>query len=137
METKKTWIEKLQVKKEPQVKKIDKDFWGYTRGDGMYISTPQIIEDYIKQIAKGKSVDTVTMRNDLAVENNAVFTCPLTTGIFLRIVAEAANEQLQQGVALKNITPFWRMIEPNSPLAKKLTFGQDFLMEQRKKEKID
>jgi hypothetical protein len=137
METKKTWIEKLQVKKELQVKKIDKDFWGYTRGDGMYISTPQIIEDYIKQIAKGKSVDTVTMRNDLAVENNAVFTCPLTTGIFLRIVAEAANEQLQQGVALKNITPFWRMIEPNSPLAKKLSFGQDFLMEQRKKEKID
>jgi hypothetical protein len=137
METKKTWIEKLQVKKELQVKKIDKDFWGYTRGDGMYISTPQIIEDYIKQIAKGKSVDTVTMRNDLAVENNAVFTCPLTTGIFLRIVAEAANEQLQQGVALKNITPFWRMIKPNSPLAKKLSFGQDFLMEQRKKEKID
>jgi hypothetical protein len=137
MATKKTWTEKLQLKKEPQVKKIDKDFWGYTRGDGMYISTPQIIEDYIKQIAKGKSVDTVTMRNDLAVENNAVFTCPLTTGIFLRIVAEAANEQLQQGVALKNITPFWRMIEPNSPLAKKLSFGQDFLMEQRKKEKID
>jgi hypothetical protein len=137
MPTKKTWIEKLHEKKEPQVKKIDKDFWGYTRGDGMYISTPQIIEDYIKQIAIGKSVDTITMRNDLAVENNAVFTCPLTTGIFLRIVAEAANEQLQQGVALKNITPFWRMIEPNSPMAKKLSFGQDFLKEQRKKEKID
>jgi hypothetical protein len=137
MPTKKTWIEKLHEKKEPQVKKIDKDFWGYTKGDSMYISTPQIIEDYIKQIAKGKSVDTVTMRNDLAVENNAVFTCPLTTGIFLRIVAEAANEQLQQGVALKNITPFWRMIEPNSPMAKKLSFGQDFLKEQRKKEKID
>jgi hypothetical protein len=102
----------------------------------MYISTPQIIESYIKQIAKGKSVDTVTMRNDLAVENNAVFTCPLTTSIFLRIVAEAAHEQLEQGVALKNITPFWRMIESNSPLAKKLSFGQDFLKEQRKKEKI-
>jgi hypothetical protein len=29
------------------------------------------------------------------------------------------------------------MIEPNSPLAKKLSFGQDFLKEQRKKEKID
>jgi hypothetical protein len=137
MPTKKTWTEKLQVKKEPQLKKIDKDFWGYTKGDAMYISTPQIIENYIKQIAKGKSIDTVTMRNDLALENNAVFTCPLTTGIFLRIVAEVANEQLEQGVPLKNITPFWRMIEPNSALAKKLTFGQEFLKEQRKKEKID
>jgi hypothetical protein len=103
----------------------------------MHISTPQIIENYIKQIAKGKSINTVTMRNDLAVENNAVFTCPLTTGIFLRIVAEAANEQMEQGVPLKNITPFWRVVEPNSALAKKLTFGQEFLMEQRKKEKID
>jgi hypothetical protein len=134
---KKTWIEKLQVKKDPQIIKIHKDFWGYTKGDAMYVSTPQIIENYIKQIAKGKSINTVTMRNDFAVENNAVFTCPLTTGIFLRIVAEAANEQMEHGMPLKNITPFWRVIEPNSPLAKKLTFGQEFLIEQRKKEKID
>jgi hypothetical protein len=133
---KKTWIEKLQVKKEPQIIKIHKDFWGYKKGDAMHISTPQIIENYIKQIAKGKAIDTVTMRNDLAIENNAVFTCPLTTGIFLRIVAEAANEQIEQGIPLKNITPFWRVIEPNSPLAKKLAFGQEFLIVQRKKEKI-
>jgi hypothetical protein len=136
MATKKTWTEKLQVKKEPQLIKIHKDFWGYVKGDGMYISTPQIIENYIKQIPKGKAIDSVTMRNDLALENNAVFTCPLTTGIFLRIVAEAAHEQIEKGVPLKNITPFWRVIEPNSPLAKKLSFGQDFLIEQRKKENI-
>ncbi len=134
---KKTWTEKLQAEKEPQLIKIHKDFWGYTKGDCMYISTPQIIEHYIKQIAKGKAIDTTTMRNDLAVENNAVFTCPLTTGIFLRIIAEAANEQIEQGKPIKNITPFWRVIEPNSPLAKKLSFGQDFLIAQRKKEKID
>jgi hypothetical protein len=137
MPTKKTWTEKLQVKKESQLIKIHKDFGGYMKGDGMYISTPQIIERYIKQLAKGRSVNTVTMRNDLAIENNAIFTCPLTTGIFLRIVAEAANEQMEQGVALKNITPFWRVIEPNSPLAKKLSFGQEFLIEMRKKEKIE
>jgi hypothetical protein len=103
----------------------------------MHISTPQIIENYIKQIAKRKAVDTVTMRNDLAIENNAIFTCPLTTGIFLRIVAEAAHEQMEQGIPLKNITPFWRVVEPNSPLAKKLTFGQDFLIAQRKKKRYN
>jgi hypothetical protein len=137
MPTKKTWTEKLHVKKEPQLIKIHKDFWGYTKGDSMYISTPKIIENYIKQIAKGKSIDTITMRNDLAIENNAVFTCPLTTGIFLRIVAEAAYEQIEQGVPLKNITPFWRIIEPTSALAKKLSFGKDVLIELRKKEKIE
>jgi hypothetical protein len=49
-------------------------------------------------------------------------------------VAEANYEKLLQGKHLQEITPFWRVIEPNSPLAKKLTFGQDFLLEQIEKE---
>jgi hypothetical protein len=48
----------------------------------------------------------------------------------LRIVAEANYEKLQQGNCFEEITPFWRVIEPNSALAKKLTFGQDFLLKQ-------
>jgi hypothetical protein len=44
---------------------------------------------------------------------------------------------MEQGTPIKSITPFWRVIEPNSTLAKKLSFGQDFLIAQRKKEKID
>jgi hypothetical protein len=42
---------------------------------------------------------------------------------------------LQQGELLEEITPFWRSIEPNSALAKKLTFGQDFLLQQIEKER--
>ena len=68
------------------------------------------------------------------MEHNADYTCPVTTGIFLRIVAEANYEKWQQGKALEEITPFWRVIEPNSALAKKLTFGQDFLLKQIDKE---
>jgi len=49
-------------------------------------------------------------------------------------VAEANYEKLQQGNRIKEITPFWRVIEPNSALAKKLTFGQDFLIQQIEKE---
>jgi hypothetical protein len=49
-------------------------------------------------------------------------------------VAEANYEKLQQGKRFEEITPFWRAIEPNSALAKKLTFGQDFLLEQIDKE---
>jgi len=52
----------------------------------------------------------------------------VTTGIFLIIVAEANFEKLQQGQTISSITPFWRVIEPNSILAKKLTFGQEFLV---------
>jgi len=52
----------------------------------------------------------------------------------LRIVAEANYEKLQQGKRIEEITPFWRAIEPNSVLAKKLTCGQDFILQQIEKE---
>ena len=103
----------------------------------MFIATPQIIDNYIKQIPKGKNVTVQTMRKDLAIENRADYTCPVTTGIFLRIVAEANFEKYQQANSLKDITPFWRVVEPNSTLSKKLTFGQDFIINQREAEKIN
>ncbi|MFY8162506.1 MAG: hypothetical protein ACOVNU_14320 [Candidatus Kapaibacteriota bacterium] len=68
------------------------------------------------------------------MEHNADYTCPVTTGIFLRIVAEANYEKLQNGQSIEEITPFWRMIEPNTSLAKKLTFGQELLIQLIKKE---
>ena len=102
----------------------------------MFIATPQIIDNYIKQIPKGKKVAVQTMRKDLAIENRADYTCPVTTGIFLRIVAEANFEKYQQTNSLKDITPFWRVVEPNSTLSKKLTFGQDFIINQREAENI-
>jgi hypothetical protein len=52
-------------------------------------------------------------------------------------VAEANYEKLQQGECLEEITPFWRVIEPNSALAKKLTFGQEFLHQQVDKERAN
>jgi hypothetical protein len=100
----------------------------------MFIATPKLIDQYINEIGVGKRIDLKTLRKDLAIEHNADYTCPVTTGIFLRIVAEANYEKLQQGKHLEEITPFWRVIEPNSPLAKKRTFGQVFLLEQIEKE---
>lgn len=106
-------------------------------GSKMYISNPKIIEAYIRNIPKGSSVDLKTLRNDLAIEHMADVTCPVTTGIFLRIVAEAASEQFEQGKSIGRITPFWRVIDEKMPLAKKLTFGTKLIREQRKKEKLD
>ena len=135
---KKSWTEKLlDPNKQPEIKKIEKDFADIPAGARMLIATPQIIDSYVKQIPKGKSVSLQTMRNDLAQEYSAEYTCPVTSGIFLRIVAEAAHEQWKSGKALNKITPFWRVVASQSPLNKKLTFGADFVEEQRRKEKLD
>lgn len=129
----KSWAEKYNTRTKPEIKKIDKAFADIPDGATMLIATPQIIEDYIKSIPQGKTVDIKTIRKDLAIEYNAEYTCPVTTGIFLRIVAEANYEKLKND---KNIAPFWRVIDGKSPIAKKLTFDTDFIFEQRNKENI-
>ena len=132
----KTWAEKLNIDRTPVVEKADKDFAGIKTGQLMLIPTPKIVDAYIRQIPKGKQVDKETMRRDLAAEYHAETTCPLTTGIFIRIAAEAAYEEYEKGKPLNKITPFWRVISEKSSAAKKLTFGTSLLKEQRRKEGI-
>ena len=130
----KTWADKLSPDKKPEVKRNDKGFADIPPGGIMLIATPKIVDDYVRQIPKGKSVSLQTMRKDLATEFKAEYTCPVTAGIFLRIVCEAANEQLEKGVALKNITPYWRVVDEHSTIGKKLSFGSEFLKKQRERE---
>lgn len=132
----KTWAEKLNIDRKPVVEKADKDFAGIKTGQMMLIPTPKIVDAYIRQIPKGTQVDKETIRKDLAAEYHAETTCPLTTGIFIRIAAEAAYEEYEKGKPLSKITPFWRVISEKSPAAKKLTFGTNLLKEQREKEGI-
>lgn len=132
----KSWQEKLRIERQPQIERSDKDFAGIKTGQMMLIPTPMLIDAYIRQIPQGKEVDVATLRKDLAAEYHAEVTCPLTTGIFLRIAAEAAYEEYEAGKSAGRITPFWRVLNERSPAAKKLSFGTDFLREQRLKEGI-
>lgn len=130
----KTWEEKLNIDRKPKIEKTIKGFSGIHPGQIMLIPTPKLIDAYIRQIPRGQQADVSTIRKDLAAEFHAEVTCPLTTGIFIRIAAEAAWEQYQKGTPVNKITPFWRVIDEHSATAKKLTFGTRFLKEQRKKE---
>lgn len=132
----KTWEEKLHVDKKAVVKKNDFDFADIPAGSSMLIATPLILDAYIRQIPKGQFTDIKQIRKDLAAEYRAAYTCPVTTGIFIRIVAEAAYEAYEKGKPLSKITPFWRALSVKSPSAKKLSFGIKFLMDQQKKEGI-
>ena len=123
--------------KQPKVEKLDKDYADMKKGDRMLIATPAIVDSYVREIPKGKSVSMVTMRRDLAAMHDADNTCPLTTGIFLRIVAEASHDAIEHGTALYRVSPFWRVVEVNSKLNTKLSFGPGFVKERRKKERLD
>lgn len=131
----KSWSEKMQGAKAPQTKRLEKSGAGMSAGSLMLISTPQEIEAFINQIPHGQSISVAQMRDALAKRHKADCTCPLTTGIFLRIVAEAAFEQLNTAPS-KKITPFWRVIDANSSSAKKLSFDSSFIQQRRSAEGI-
>ncbi len=133
---KKTWIEKRDCDKSYKIKTIDKKFADIPEGSKMFIPTSRIIDDYIKHIPFGKSTELSTMRNDLATDYQADKTCPVTTGIFLRIVSEASYEELKSGKGIEEVTPFWRIVNPKSKLANKLECGAEFINKQRGNEVI-
>ena len=129
-----SWKEKLNIDRSFVVKRLDKNFSDMKVGENMLIATPKIIDEYINQIPKGININIKKLRKDLALTYNADTTCPVTTGIFLRIVSEAAYEDLLNGE--KNITPFWRVIDHESKTASKLACGINFIKKRRRKENI-
>jgi hypothetical protein len=129
-----TWSEKLHCGKPPQIKRITQAFADMPEGALMLIASPQIMDEALRAIPKGQTITLKELRTKLAVQHDAEVTCPVTTGIFLRIAAEAAWEQHQGGASLALITPFWRTIDPETPLAKKLSCGEAFIREQRERE---
>jgi len=87
----------------------------------MLISSPLELDAVIRRIPEGRVVTLGTLRANLARSRHADYTCPLTTGIFLRIVAEAAEEERAAGGG--RITPYWRVVRDDGTLIDKLPGG--------------
>jgi hypothetical protein len=119
----KTWREKLEnpPKGLPKVvngpPKWEKRFGGRR----VLVATPLLVDGLIRKVPKRKLVTVKQVRERLAEDFEADSTCPLTTGIFIRIVAEAAEEDLAQGK--KRITPYWRVIKTDGSLNPKFPGG--------------
>jgi alkylated DNA nucleotide flippase Atl1 len=69
----------------------------------MLISSPQEIAEVVAGIPRGQVMSMSTLRRTLAERHDADYTCPLTTGIFLRVAAEASDEE-------NGALPYWRVV---------------------------
>jgi hypothetical protein len=132
----KSWQQRLKSDKKPVVKLLTFDFAGLKSGTTMLVSSPLEVEAYLRKIPEGAARTVERMRADLAKKHKADGACPVSSAIFLRIVSEAAFEQVQAGAPLHDVTPFWRVVTPDSPLARKLACGPDFVRAQREREGI-
>ena len=130
------WQYRFERSKAPVIKQLSFDFAGLKSGTTMLVSSPHEINEYIRSIPFGDTRSINQLRAELAQKHGADATCPASTSIFLRIVAEAAYAELLSGQNPDGITPFWRLVEPHSRLGQKLACGSDFLVAMREREGI-
>lgn len=132
----KTWTDKLDDGA-PVIKSTPRTMSDVIEGQPMLVPTARQVDDFIRSIPPGVKFDVRALRTALAIEHGAEVSCPVYTGYHLRTVAEAANEALERGMPLSEVTPFWRVLDDNTPTTKRLTFGTELLKAQRAKEGLD
>jgi len=118
--SKSAWREKLERPQEPQIVSLPPKMLRFGKGK-MLIPTPKLVDEIISKVPRGKLITVGQIRKKLAHDHAADVTCPLTTGIFVRIVAEAANEASLDGA--KRVTPYWRVVRDNGELNPKFPRG--------------
>ncbi len=128
----KTLQEKFDARKDVEIVILEKPMSGMPAGSKLLISTPAEIDAWVRAVPVGETRSVAQLKEELAKKHGADGTCALTTGIFLRVVAERALEQLAAGES--DIAPFWRVVEPQSPLANKLPNGPEFTQSRRSAE---
>ena len=86
-------------------------------GTRMLLAPPLYYDKLMRKVPKGELITVGQIREYLAKENNADFTCPLTAGIFINIVAWASYQRKE------DITPYWRTLKTNGELNNKYPEG--------------
>jgi hypothetical protein len=133
---KKTWTDRLNDPRPHEVKPAPISIAGMKAGEIMLVPSASLVDAFIRAIPRGKGMDVKMLRQRLARKYKAEVTCPITMGYHLRTVAEAAWEAHQKGAGLSEITPFWRVLDEETPTTSRLACGRGFVIRQRRKEKI-
>ncbi|MCL2803753.1 MAG: MGMT family protein [Micrococcales bacterium] len=87
-------------------------------GRTMLVAPPVEYDQLMKQVPHGHLATLDRLRAYLAQRHGADVTCPLTAGIFARLVAEAADER-----SGADPTPWWRTLKRDGELNPKYPGG--------------
>jgi hypothetical protein len=121
MKTRKSWREKMNNPNLPKVVAIPPRMQKRFGMGTMLVPSPGDVEAFIRTVRKGSITTVSQIREFLAGKHAADVTCPLTTGIFVRIAAEAAEEDARAGKV--KITPYWRVLKDDGSLNPKFPGG--------------
>jgi alkylated DNA nucleotide flippase Atl1 len=107
---------KMSMPEAEVIKAAPHDWAARFGGNRMLISTPVRVAEVVATIPPGQTLTLSELRARLAAEAGADFTCPLTTGLFLRTVAEAHEAGVVNA-------PWWRVLPDKGKLNDKLPGG--------------
>lgn len=114
----KSWTDKRDNHKhKPEVVELTGDAIKGWCGSKMYIYTPLEIQAVIAKIPEDRLVLVSEIGDYLAKRSGTDVTCPLTTGIFMNIVANALWEETQ--LEGKVEIPWWRVVKDKGDLIEK------------------
>jgi len=126
MPKRKSWREKLADSKGlPKVGRISGKMtrrWGIGM---MVVPAPLEVDAIMRRVPRGKLITINQIRLALAKKHNVNVCCPITTGIFAWIAANAAEESAADGK--KQITPYWRTLKTGGELNPKYPGGVERL----------
>ena len=118
-------------KKPPRVKDFERYLWKLPEIDVGEQQEPEVhkilfpkaldVDALMRKVPKGKLVTDRQIRERLAGDFHAHYTCVMVAGIFIRIAAETAEEDLTKGET--EITPYWRVIKADGSLNGKFPGG--------------
>jgi len=94
----------------PEVKPAP-EIWG---GGTMVIPHPMQVRELMNSIPEGRVSTLDEVRTSLAEENGADIACPMTSGIFTSIVAQASHEDKEEHGSFS--VAYWRSLKRNGEL---------------------
>jgi len=133
MAPRKSWREKLADSRDlPKVVVIDEKMskrWGTGT---VVIPAPMEVDEIMRSVPAGRLITINEIREILARRHGATIGCPMTTGIFAWVVANAAGEDEEDGV--EDVTPYWRTLKSKGELNPKYPGGIENQKERLKAE---
>ncbi|HWN99441.1 MAG TPA: MGMT family protein [Blastocatellia bacterium] len=131
-QSRKSWRDKLENEDHSKTISIPPGMQKSLGSGTMLIPKPLDVDALIRKTKKGQLITQAEIRSKLARDNQVDTACPITTGIFVRIAAEAAAEDLQNGK--KRITPYWRVVTSDGGLNEKFPGGAKLQARRLKEE---
>jgi alkylated DNA nucleotide flippase Atl1 len=127
---KKTWREKLADKPDwPKFLKLEARFpcykavhrMGAEAGDDIVLANPSVVLECMGRVPRGRLTTIVEICRAIAKKYGVKGCCSLTTGIFIAMAANAAEESKKEKGGLK--LPYWRTLKADGCLNDKYPGG--------------